>query len=272
MSLSRGSVRPPAVAGMFYPESAAALARTLAQMLAAAPHLELPPIKAIVAPHAGYIYSGPIAASVYAALAARRTQIRRVILLGPTHRVAINGMALPASRIFSTPLGEVPIDQHAVAQIEALPGVVISESAHENEHALEVQLPFLQTVLDDFTLLPLAVGRASPQSVARVIERLWGGDETLIVVSSDLSHYLPYDTARRVDTQTSQSIVDLDATLDHQQACGATPLNGLLIAAHAHALQCRVVDLRNSGDTAGDRLRVVGYGAFALCTEPKNVH
>ena len=271
MSLSPGSVRPPAVAGMFYPESAAVLARTLAQMLAAAPHLELPSIKAIVAPHAGYIYSGPVAASIYAALAARRTVIRRVILLGPTHRVAIDGMALPASRFFSTPLGEIPIDRQAIAEIETLPGVIVNETAHENEHALEVQLPFLQSLLDDFSLLPLAVGRTSPQSVARVIERLWGGDETLIVVSSDLSHYLPYDAARRIDAQTAQRIVDLDATVDHQRACGATPLNGLLIAAHAHGLQCRVVDLRNSGDTAGDRLRVVGYGAFALYTEPQNV-
>lgn len=266
------SVRPPAVAGMFYPETAIALARALAQMLAAAPHPDLPPIKAIVAPHAGYIYSGPVAASIYAALGARRTAIRRVVLLGPTHRVAIDGMALPASRAFATPLGEIPIDQQAVAAIKTLPEVVVSETAHENEHALEVQLPFLQTVLDDFTLLPLAVGRASPQAVAQVIERLWGGEETLIVVSSDLSHYLPYDAARSIDTQTAQRIVALDATLDHQRACGATPLNGLLIAAHAHALQCRVVDLRNSGDTAGDRLRVVGYGAFALCAEPQDVH
>lgn len=232
----------------------------------------MPPIKAIVAPHAGYVYSGPIAASIYAALRARRTAIRRVILLGPTHRVAIDGMALPESRIFVTPLGEVPVDQLAVAAISTLPQVVVSEAAHDNEHSLEVQLPFLQTVLNDFALLPLAVGRASPQAVAQVIERLWGGDETLIVVSSDLSHYLPYDAARRIDTQTAQRIVALDATINHQQACGATPVNGLLIAAHAHALQCRAVDLRNSGDTAGDRLRVVGYGSFALCAEPRNVH
>lgn len=267
MSFSAPRVRPAAVAGMFYPESAPALARNVTQLLATAPAAKvagLASAKAIVVPHAGYIYSGPIAAAIYAPLAARRGTIMRVVLLGPTHRVAIDGLALPGCAAFATPLGEVAVDPDAVAAIADLPQVGVSAAAHRDEHALEVQLPFLQTLFGDFSLLPLAVGRVSPGAVAQVIERLWGGDETLIVVSSDLSHYLPYDNARRVDAQTAQHIVGLDATLDHSQACGATPLNGLLIAARAHGLQAHVIDLRNSGDTAGDRSRVVGYGAFAF--------
>ena len=259
------SVRPAAVAGMFYPESPIVLAREVELMLAAAasPAMARRP-KAIIAPHAGYVYSGPIAASLYAPLVALRGSISRVVLLGPTHRVAIDGLALPASRAFATPLGMVPIDQRAVAAIDDLPQIVVSEAAHAQEHSLEVQLPFLQVVLGDFSLLPLAVGDTSPQAVAQVLERLWGGDETLIVVSSDLSHYLPYGQARRIDAQTAQAIVDLDAAIDHRQACGATPINGLLLAARAHGLHGQLVDLRNSGDTAGDQARVVGYGAFAF--------
>ena len=267
------SVRPAAVAGMFYPESPIVLAREVELMLAAAasPAMARRP-KAIIAPHAGYVYSGPIAASLYAPLVALRGSISRVVLLGPTHRVAIDGLALPASRAFATPLGMVPIDQRAVAAIDDLPQIVASEAAHAQEHSLEVQLPFLQVVLGDFSLLPLAVGDTSPQAVAQVLERLWGGDETLIVVSSDLSHYLPYGQARRIDAQTAQAIVDLDAAIDHRQACGATPINGLLLAARAHGLHGQLVDLRNSGDTAGDQARVVGYGAFAFGEEKRDVH
>ena len=259
------TVRPAAVAGMFYPESAMVLEREVGNMLAAASQrtTAIHP-KAIIVPHAGYVYSGPVAASLYALLAALRGTISRVVLLGPTHRVAIAGLALPDCHAFATPLGIVPVDQRAVAAIADLPQVVVSAAAHAQEHSLEVQLPFLQTVLGDFSLLPLAVGEASPQAVAQVLERLWGGDETLIVVSSDLSHYLPYAQARRIDAQTAQAIVDLDAAIDHRQACGATPINGLLLAARAHSLQGELCDLRNSGDTAGDQARVVGYGAFAF--------
>ena len=262
--------RPAAVAGMFYPGSATALARDVRQMLADS----APPaatrgrhVKAIIAPHAGYIYSGPIAASVYAPLAERAADIRRVVLLGPTHRVAVNGLALPAASAFATPLGVVAVDQAAAAAIAHLPQVVVSDAAHAAEHSLEVQLPFLQTVLGDFGLLPLAVGRASPEQVAEVLECLWGGDETLFVISSDLSHYLPYAAARATDGDTARHIVALDADIDHQQACGATPVNGLLLAARRHGLRARLVDLRNSGDTAGDRSRVVGYGAFCFSEE-----
>ena len=262
--------RPAAVAGMFYPGSATALARDVRQMLADS----APPaatrgrhVKAIIAPHAGYIYSGPIAASVYAPLAEGGADIRRVVLLGPTHRVAVNGLALPAASAFATPLGIVAVDQAAVAAVAHLPQVVVSDAAHAAEHSLEVQLPFLQTVLGDFGLLPLAVGRASPAQVAEVLECLWGGDETLFVISSDLSHYLPYAAARATDDDTARHIVALDADIDHQQACGATPVNGLLLAARRHGLQAQLIDLRNSGDTAGDRSRVVGYGAFTFSEE-----
>ena len=267
------NVRPAAVAGMFYPESAMVLEREVGNMLAAASRraTAIRP-KAIIVPHAGYVYSGPVAASLYVLLAALRGAISRVVLLGPTHRVAVAGLALPDCRAFATPLGIVSLDQDAVAAIADLPQVVVSAAAHAQEHSLEVQLPFLQTVLGDFSLLPLAVGDASPQAVAQVLERLWGGDETLIVVSSDLSHYLPYADARRIDAQTAQAIVDLDAAIDHRQACGATPINGLLLAVRAHGLQAELCDLRNSGDTAGDRTRVVGYGAFAFGEASHHVH
>ena len=241
-------------------------------MLRHAPTTMAWPVKAIIAPHAGYVYSGPIAASVYAPLAAMRERIRRVILLGPTHRVAVNGLALPSVHAFATPLGVVPLDAEAVAAIEPLPQVLISDAAHALEHSLEVQLPFLQTVLGEFTLVPLAVGRASAAQVAEVLECLWGGDETLIVVSSDLSHYLPYTLARETDSNTARHIVALDPHIDHQQACGATPVNGLLLAARRHDLQATMIDLRNSGDTAGDRSRVVGYGAFAFHAESDHAH
>ncbi len=273
MTHSTQQVRPAAVAGMFYPGSSPALARDVQQMLRqTAPSTPATRAKAIITPHAGYVYSGPIAASVYAPLAALRESIRRVILLGPTHRVAVNGLALPAATAFATPLGVVPLDQEAIATIAPLPQVLVSDAAHALEHSLEVQLPFLQTVLADFTLVPLAVGRASAAQVAEVLECLWGGDETLIVISSDLSHYLPYASARATDSNTARHIVALDPHIDHQQACGATPVNGLLLAARRHGLQARLVDLRNSGDTAGDRSRVVGYGAFAFSAEPEHAH
>lgn len=258
-------IRPAAVAGMFYPGSPSQLAADVRALLAATTAGEaLPQPKAIIAPHAGYIYSGPTAATVYARLAPWRAAIRRIILLGPTHRIAVRGLAVPSSEFFATPLGNVRIDGEARAAIASLPQVVISDAAHAQEHSLEVHLPFLQTVLDDFAVLPLAVGHASPHAVAEVIERLWGGDETLIVVSSDLSHYLPYAAAKQVDRDTCGQILNGDVPIDPEQACGAYPINGLLLAAQRHGLQPELVDLRNSGDTAGDKSRVVGYAAFAF--------
>lgn len=256
-------VRPPAVAGMFYPGDAAVLRRDVEAMLAAA-RPEALTAKAVIVPHAGYVYSGPIAASAYAALAPLRGRIERVVLLGPVHRVWVAGLALPGVAAFETPLGRIELDQAAIARIAALPQVETNYAAHAQEHSLEVQLPFLQAVLGAFKLVPLAVGGAGPEAVAEVIEALWGGPETLIVVSSDLSHYLPYDEARHSDAGTAEAILDLAVGLAGEQACGAHPVNGLLLAARRRGMTPHLLDLRNSGDTAGDHSRVVGYGAFAF--------
>ncbi len=252
------SIRPPAVAGMFYPGNARDLAGDVAAMLGAARPPALRP-KALIAPHAGYVYSGPVAAEAYALLSPLRGQVRRVVLLGPTHRVPVRGIAVPSVAAFATPLGVVPVDREAIADLAGLPQVGISDAAHAQEHSLEVHLPFLQAVLGSFALVPLAVGHVSPGEVATVLERLWGGDETLIVISSDLSHYHGYETARRLDRETADRILRLEPLEDHEQACGATPINGLLEVARRKALTPTLLDLRNSGDTAGDRSRVVGY-------------
>jgi hypothetical protein len=220
--------------------------------------------KAIIVPHAGYIYSGPIAASAYALLRSSSDRIKRVVLLGPAHRVWVNGIALPGVDFFDTPLGRIRIDADAVRQLAVLPFVQCNPATHAMEHSLEVHLPFLQTVLGDFSLIPLVVGGATPEQVAQVLETLWGGDETLIVVSSDLSHYQPYAVARATDQVTTQAILDLDNHLVGDQACGAFPVNGLLLTARRKGLQPHLLDLRNSGDTAGDKQRVVGYAAIAF--------
>lgn len=257
--------RPPAVAGIFYPALPGPLRDDVAALLdAACPPQAGLETKALVAPHAGYIYSGPIAASAFAAIANRREQIRRVVLLGPTHRIAVSGIAVPTCEHFTTPLGNVPVDPVVTEAVVNFRQVVQSDYAHALEHSLEVELPFLQTLLGEFNLVPLAVGDVAPQAVAEVIDSLWGGDETLIVVSTDLSHYLPYEDAQHIDEETARRIVDCDPIINHYQACGATPLNALLLAARQHGLRAKRLDLRNSGDTAGDRSRVVGYGAFAF--------
>jgi AmmeMemoRadiSam system protein B/AmmeMemoRadiSam system protein A len=258
------SIRPPAVAGAFYPGASADLRSQLRTMLDAAPGVDEGRPKALIAPHAGYIYSGPIAANAYARLAPYRHEYSRVILLGPAHRVRLRGLALPQSAFFATPLGEIPLDGEAMQALRRLPQVCVSDQAHSLEHSLEVHLPFLQQTLAGFTLVPLAVGQASIQEVAEVLDLLWGGDETLIVVSSDLSHYLPYAQARHADEQTARMILRLASGLNHEQACGATPVNGLLHTAQRRGLQPRMLDLRNSGDTAGDKDRVVGYASFAF--------
>lgn len=257
-------VRPAAVAGMFYPDSAARLATDVRAYLAAVPALAGAPPKAVVVPHAGYVYSAAVAASAYARVAPLRGRVTRVVLLGPTHRVAVRGLALPRAHAFATPLGEVPVDAAAVALARTLPQVVVSDAAHALEHALEVQLPFLQSVLGGFSLVPFAVGDATPDEVAAVLDALWGGPETLVVVSSDLSHYHRYADAARIDRATADAVLALSATLDHEQACGATPVNGLLLCARRRGLSPALLDLRNSGDTAGDRSRVVGYASFAF--------
>ncbi len=262
------TIRPAAVAGMFYPGDRRSLALDIRRMLEAASPPSLRP-KALIVPHAGYVYSGPVAASAYALLAPLSEVIRRVVLLGPVHRVWVDGLALPAVDAFETPLGVVPLDEAAMARLLTLPQVQVNEAAHAWEHSLEVHLPFLQTVLRDFRLVPLAVGGATPEQVAEALDTLWGGDETLIVVSSDLSHYLPYDEARQSDQATARAILALRTDLTGEQACGAHPINGLLLAARRHGLTPHLLDLRSSGDTAGDKSRVVGYGAFALVEAPR---
>jgi len=258
------SVRAPAVAGAFYPGAAEALQGKLAALLADAttPGQRRP--KALVAPHAGYIYSGPVAANAYAPLAPFRSDFRRVVLLGPAHRVYFRGLALPAADAFATPLGDIALDREAFAAISHLPQVCVSEEAHAGEHSLEVHLPFLQNALAGFTLVPLAVGEATAEQVAEVLGLLWGDEHTLIVVSSDLSHYLPYAQAKATDAQTARMILNMTPQLNHQQACGATPVNGLLLEASRRGLHAELLDLRNSGDTAGDRTKVVGYASVAF--------
>ncbi|MDJ0749009.1 MAG: AmmeMemoRadiSam system protein B [Woeseiaceae bacterium] len=255
--------RPAAVAGMFYPAEPAALERAVAELLANAPAAH-DGAKAIIAPHAGYVYSGPTAACAYRLVESRRGRIRRVVLIGPAHRVYLQGVALPSVDAFATPLGDVAIDTNAVQQALALPGVQILDEAHAAEHSLEVHLPFLQTVLDDFRLVPIVVGTCPADEVQAVLELLWGGDETLIVASSDLSHFHSYDEARQIDAHTTTRIEARETTLRGEEACGAYVLNGLMQAASTRGLKVRTLDVRNSGDTAGDRLRVVGYGAYAL--------
>lgn len=261
------SVRPAAVAGTFYPGTPALLGAAVRGYLAEAgpsPETDTPLPKALIVPHAGYIYSGPVAAPAYRRIAAGRDTIRRVVLLGPVHRVPIRGLALPATQAFATPLGTVAVDTDAAARALELPQVRTNEAAHALEHSLEVQLPFLQTVLGDFRIVPFAVGDATAEEVAAVIDCLWGGPETLIVVSSDLSHYHPYAAARQLDRDTAAAILALASSLDHEQACGATPINGFALCARRRNLFPELIDLRNSGDTAGDKMRVVGYAAFAF--------
>lgn len=257
--------RAAAVSGMFYPADAGELARSVRRYLAAATAEEGPAPKAVIAPHAGYVYSGPVAATVYARVAEARERIRRVVLIGPCHRVAIDGFAAVGWQAFETPLGAVPVDRAAMEQALALPTVQIFDAAHRQEHCLEVQLPFLQSVLEDFAIVPLLAGEATAEETAELLELLWDGPETLIVISSDLSHYHDYDTAGRLDGATTEAIERLDPdAIGYDDACGRVPITGLLLAARHHGLTARTLDLRNSGDTAGGRGEVVGYGAYAF--------
>ncbi len=270
------SVREAAVAGQFYPGSAAELEATVRQFLDGAGGADsektagAPVPKAIIAPHAGYVYSGAVAASAYARLEPAASVIKRVVLLGPCHRVAVKGLALSGADAFATPLGNVPVDKEAAAMILDLPPVEVFDATHAQEHSLEVHLPFLQIVLDDFAVVPLVVGEAPPEQVAEVLDALWGGPETLIVVSSDLSHYLDYDSARKIDSETCRAIETLDAkAISRDGACGRFPVGGLLEIAKRRGLTVTTLDLRNSGDTAGPKDRVVGYGSWMFQESPK---
>jgi len=258
------NVRPAAVAGLFYPDDASELKHDIKTYLAQAQQNSTPP-KAIIAPHAGYIYSGSIAASAYACIAPVADRINNVVLLGPAHRVPFPGLAAVSYDGFETPLGIVPVNQHAIQNLLKFPQVKIFDEAHADEHSLEVQLPFLQIMLDEFQLIPLVVGDSSKKDVAEILEAVWGGDETLIVISSDLSHYNDYATAQKMDRTTSVTIERLQPEqLHYDMACGRNPINGLLQLAKEKGLKVKTLDLRNSGDTAGPKDRVVGYGAYAF--------
>lgn len=263
--MATASIRPAAVAGYFYPDDPRVLQMQISEMLSTAVPLEVVHApKALVVPHAGYVYSGPVAASGYACATELRQQVRKVVMLGPAHRAEVRGFALPASQAFATPLGMVKLHHSDWQALQARPDVVVDERPHEFEHCLEVQLPFLQTVLDAFEIVPILVGGATGEQVADLLDQLWGGPETLILISSDLSHYHTYDQARSTDRHAVDEVLRMKPVLDHQQACGATPINGLIRAAAAHGLEPHLLDLRNSGDTAGDRSRVVGYASIAF--------
>ena len=257
------TVRPAAVAGAFYPKLPEECVAQVDHFLQGQPIVS-PKLKVLLAPHAGYIYSGEVAGKAYAQLIPLRDKIKRVVLLGPNHRVPLRGIALPSVDFFESPLGLVPLDKTALEALRVLPFVGISDQVHAEEHSLEVHLPFLQRVLTSFALVPLVVGELPPELVAQALDMLWGGDETLIVVSTDLSHYLPYEVAVHTDLNTQAAILQLRTDITPRQACGAHPLNGLLKIAAQKALKINCIAQNNSGDTAGPKDRVVGYGAYAL--------
>jgi hypothetical protein len=257
--------RAPVVAGLFYPAEPDRLRQEVHHYLTAAKPGDVAPPKAVIAPHAGYVYSGPVAASVYARIAPLRGTVTRVVVLGPSHRVGFHGIATSSAEFFHTPLGDIPVDLPAVQGLSRLPQVRTFDLAHAQEHSVEVHLPFLQEILGTFRLVPLVVGEAGAEEVAEVLELLWGGPETFIVISSDLSHYHDYHTARERDAATSRAIEALRPEAIHEEdACGRNAVSGLLEVARRHGYSIEAVDLRNSGDTAGPRDRVVGYGAYVL--------
>ena len=258
-------IRQPAVAGMFYPADAQILKADIHQYLQQVETVSGDVPKAIVVPHAGYVYSGPIAASAYKQILPFKDKITRVVLLGPSHQVAFHGLAVPQSDFFNTPLGNIPIDHKGIGLLAGLPQVITSDQAHLQEHSLEVQLPFLQEVLSEFTLIPIVVGDAERNEVAEVINRFLDDEHTLIVISTDLSHYHNYNEAKQLDSATSDAIVNLKADLiEYEDACGRNGLKGMLTVAEEKHLTVDLLDLRNSGDTSGDKSRVVGYGAYVI--------
>lgn len=263
--LGMTETRAAAVAGLFYPDSADELRPAVEGYLRTAETAaaDASP-KALIAPHAGYIYSGPIAGSAFQCLASEAPDISRVVVLGPAHRMRVQGLALPGVESFQTPLGTIPVDAELVARVTGMPQISINSQAHAPEHCLEVELPFLQVVLDEFSILPLLISDAAASDIAEVLDRVWGGRETRIVISSDLSHYLAYEMALETDHRTAHQVVAMRRPIDSSQACGAVAINGLLEVAQRRGLEPRLLDLRNSGDTAGDRGRVVGYAAISF--------
>lgn len=257
--------RPAAVAGMFYPADPDELRRQVSSFIGQERvDREVP--KALIVPHAGYIYSGMVAAAAYERLLPARDRIKNILLLGPAHRVPLFGLAAPEVDRFQTPLGEVDLDTHTIQHlVETIPQVRSMELAHEEEHSLEVQLPFLQTVLSDFYLIPLVVGDATEIQVAQVIDSVCGRDDCCVIISSDLSHFHSYNKARQLDLETAKTIESLRGDqLPEHSACGRIPISGMLRVARQRKMRIERFDLRSSGDTAGDHHQVVGYGAWGL--------
>lgn len=266
-SRSNASIRPPAVAGFFYPDDPAELTDTVSALISrtsAPAAASVPPTLSYIVPHAGYVYSGGVAAVAYAHLQRSGLAPRRIVIIGPSHRVYLQGIAIPDANAFATPLGEIPLDIRAKRVLLARGDVVLSDIPHAQEHSLEVQLPFLQAIFGEFELVPLVVGSAAPRYVASVLDEIASDADTLLLASSDLSHYLTYEEARRVDAATNERILQLSNTLASEQACGAVALNGLLTLARDRGASIAALSLLNSGDTAGDRSRVVGYAAYAI--------
>ncbi len=262
--MQAAKVRPAAVAGLFYPGNPHRLGQDVDRLLASpAPACHRP--KALIAPHAGYVYSGGVAGKAFALLRGAAPDIRRVVVIGPAHYVRLHGIAVPTVDAFETPLGIIALDRDGLMELGNLPFVRANDAPHAPEHALEVELPFLQMAVGEFRLLPLVVGEATPTEVAQALARVWGGAETLVVISSDLSHYYDYETARRLDAATAALIERGEwRQLGSDNACGFLPVAGLLIEAENCGLRAHRLALCNSGDTAGDRTRVVGYGAWAF--------
>ena len=260
------AIRTAAVAGLFYPAGAAELRGDIAELLGGTETGAAAPVpKVLISPHAGYIYSGHVAAAGYRQVAPARERITRVVLLGPSHFVAFHGLAAASADGWQTPLGSVPVDRPLVVRLIEAKLIEVLDAAHAREHSLEVHLPFLQVALGEFALVPIVAGEASPQAVAAVLDAVWGGPETLIVVSTDLSHYLDYRTCQETDLRTAEAIERLDPdALAPESACGRVPVRGLLAVAKRRGMDIARLDLRNSGDTAGPRQRVVGYGSWAL--------
>lgn len=259
-------IRPPAMSGRFYPANPADLRAMVSGYLSDASH-QKPSIvpKAIIAPHAGYLASGPIAGSAFKMWQGQMADVQRIVVIGPTHTMAFRGLATVSASAFRTPLGDVPVDQEAIERIRPLPFIHINDHTHAQEHGLEVMLPFLQTIGQDMTIIPLVVGQATGTEVAQVLETLWGGSETRLIISSDLSHYHNYQTAKQLDQATAVAITQYQPDkLDINHACGYRPVQGLLHLAKESKLVAQTLDLRNSGDTIGSKDRVVGYGAFSF--------
>jgi AmmeMemoRadiSam system protein B len=258
------SIRPPVVAGLFYPDDPAELRGTVASFLASVQTVDGPPALSYIVPHAGYVYSGSIAAVAYGHMQRTGIKPKRVVLIGPSHRVFLRGVAICEANAFRTPLGTIPVDAYAKRELLQRGDVILSDVPHAREHSLEVQLPFLQFLFGEFELIPLVVGDADPEYVAAVLDAVSQSPDTLLLASSDMSHYLPYDEARRVDADTNERILRFANTLSGEQACGAVALNGLLTLANARQAAIAALSLKNSGDTGGDRSRVVGYAAYLI--------